>query len=438
MSVYLAEGGMRPLTPSDLNRVRQIVALQVYFPSAFTYIAPFAILPWAYAHFFWTVFTVASFTLAAYLTWILGERLDPNASFYLISFLLVNCGILYAGGNPAGIAIALCAIASSCFLEGRRVAIGVFCLAVSLALKPHDTGFVWLYFLLVGGVHRKYALQSLAVAIAMGIPAIVWISHVSPHWIEGLVSNLSATSVHGGITDPGPNAMGSSGGGSIIDLQTVISVFKDEPRVYNPITYLICGTLILVWAVVSLRARFSIQRAYLALAAIAALSLLPVYHRTHDAKLLLLTVPACAMLSAEDGILGKIALVMTSTTIVLTSDFPLALLAMVSPNLNSSGTNLSGKILKALIARPMPLILLALGCFYLVIYVKRRGDEATEPSGSNEPAIVAEPPTQFIQPMQFGLVGVQSERLSHNIAMCRWQVKKGSSSLLVNHDRYFA
>jgi hypothetical protein len=176
----------------------------------------------------------------------------------------------------------------------------------------------------------------------------------------------------------------------------VISVFKDEPRLYNPITYLVCGALLLAWAVVTLRARFSIQRAYLALAAIAALSLLPVYHRTHDAKLLLLTVPACAMLLAEGGILGKIALLMTSAAIVLTSDFPLALLAMISKNLDSSAINLSEKILTVLIARPMPLILLAVGCFYLAIYVKRRAGEATEPSASNGLAIVAQPKTPFI------------------------------------------
>ncbi len=55
--------------------------------------------------------------------------------------------------------------------------------------------------------------------------------------------------------------------------------------------------------------------------------MLPVYHRPHDAKLLLLTLPACAMLLAEGKLTGRIALLLNSAAIVLTSDLPLALLA---------------------------------------------------------------------------------------------------------------
>src|SRR6266568_8219068 len=393
MSVYLAEGGSRPLTPSDLNRVRQVVALQVYFPTAFIYIAPFALLPWPMAHLFWTVLTAAGFTLAAFLTWTLGEKLAPSASFYLICFLLVNCGILYAGGNPAGIAVALCIVASWCFLQDKHVIVGVLCLAVSLGLKPHDSGFVWLYFLLAGGVHRKRALQSAAIVIAMGMPAIFWVTQVSPHWIEGLLSNLSATAVHGGITDPGRDAMSSSGGGAIIDLQTVISVFKDDPQFYNPVTYLVCGPLLLIWAIVTVRTRFSVSRAYLALAAIAALSMLPVYHRTHDAKLLLLTIPACALLLREGGILGKVALLVNTAAIVLTSDFPLALLVTLSKDLSKSVVSFGGEIVMVLIARPIPLVLLVVGCFYLAVYVRRSTEQSVASSGSGKSVLLEEIPT---------------------------------------------
>ncbi len=79
------------------------------------------------------------------------------------------------------------------------------------------------------------------------LPAILWVSHISPHWMQELSGNLSATSVPGGITDPGPNSMSGSGGGMIIDLQTVVSVFRNDPRLYNPITYLICGLLLVIW-----------------------------------------------------------------------------------------------------------------------------------------------------------------------------------------------
>ena len=375
MGVYLAEGGKSPSSPAELNKVRQVVALQVYFPTAFLYVAPFAFLPWEVAHMVWSGLTVVTFTFAAFLIWTLAQDLAPNACFYLLCFLLANCGILFAGGNPAGLAIGLCVIAVWCFLKDKHAYVGVFCFAVSLALKPHDTAFVWLYFLLAGGLLRKRALQTLVVTLALALPAVLWISHVSPHWIQELYGNLSATSLRGGITDPGPNGMSGSGGGMIIALQTVISVFRDDPNFYNPLTYLVFGSLLLVWMIVTLRTRSAAPKHYLALAAIAALSMLPVYHRPHDAKLLLLTLPACAMLLHEGGAIGRIALLLNTAAIVLTSDLPLALLVQLTKGLHLS-TDASSKVLTVLLARPMPLILLVLGAFYLWVYAWRSSIES--------------------------------------------------------------
>jgi hypothetical protein len=371
MGVYLAEGGKAPASPAEENKVRQIVALQVYFPTAFLYIAPFALLPWGVAHLFWSGLTVTAFTLAAFLIWIITQDLAPNASFYLLCFTLVNCGILFAGGNPAGLSISLCVIAVWCFLAEKYAYLGVVCLAASLALKPHDVGFVWLYFLLAGGLLRRRALQTLGLTVALALPAILWISHVSPHWIHELNGNLAATSMRGGITDPGPNGMSGNGGGMIIALQTVISLFRDDPRAYNPITYLIFGSLLLVWIAVTLRAPSTPSKHYLALAAIAALSMLPVYHRPHDAKLLLLTLPACAMLLSEGKMTGRIAILLNSAAIVLTSDFPLALLSKATGGVVQTAEGAHGNMVTILLDRPVPLVLLALGVFYLSVYVRR-------------------------------------------------------------------
>jgi hypothetical protein len=370
MKVYLAEGGERPSNPTDLQLIRQVVTLQVYFPTAFIYIAPFALLPWATAHLLWTGVTVTSFTLAAFLMWDLGHENAEQASFYLVCFLLVNCEVLFAGGNPAGITVSFCVIAVWCFLQSRFVLTGILCLAISLAIKPHDTGLVWLYFLLAGGAYRKRAMQTLALAIVLGAPAILWISQVSPHWVQELHSNLSATAVRGGITDPGPASV-SGGGGWIIDLQSVISVFRDDPRIYNPVSYLICCPLVLMWIVVTLRSRASRSRDYLALAAIAALSMLPVYHRPHDAKLLLLTVPAFALLLAEGGPIGWITLVLNTAGILVVSDIPLAILGTLSGNLHLSTAGMAGKLTMVAITRPAPLVLLALSIFYLWVYARR-------------------------------------------------------------------
>ena len=201
---------------------------------------------------------MAAFTLAAFLMWILTQERAPNAAFYLIAFMLANCGILFAGGNPAGLAIALCVMAVWCFLQNKYVWLGVVLLALSLELKPHDTGLVWLYFLLAGGAYRKRALQTLALTVATRAAANpVGISCLIPLDPGTLSQSLSVRPSVVESTTPVQVPYDGSGGGTIIDLQTVISIFRDDPRFYNPVTYLIFGSLLLVWIIITVRARAS-------------------------------------------------------------------------------------------------------------------------------------------------------------------------------------
>ena len=96
---------------------------------------------------------------------------------------------------------------------------GILCLAVSLAIKPHDAGLVWLYFLLAGGVYRKRALQTLLITVVLGLSAFLWVSHVAPHWMRDWRSNLAAISAHGGLNEPGPASVTGRTAGMVIDLQ---------------------------------------------------------------------------------------------------------------------------------------------------------------------------------------------------------------------------
>jgi hypothetical protein len=251
-------------------------------------------------------------------------------------------------------------------------------MAVSLAIKPHDAGLIWLYLLLAGGVYRKRALQTLAVTVLLALPAILWMSHIAPHWLGDWQSNLSVMSARGGILDPGPaSTPGFRDLGMIIDLQTVISVFRDDPRIYNPASYLACGALLLAWSIITLRSRFSLARAWLALAVVVPLTLLVTYHRSYDAKLLLLTVPACAMLWTEGGPGRWIALLASSAGVVSTGDIPSALLTIFSNNIHLGTTGIYDKILTVALKRPIPLILLAIVVFYLWEYVLH-ADPGTE------------------------------------------------------------
>jgi hypothetical protein len=205
----------------------------------------------------------------------------------------------------------------------------------------------------------------------IAIAAILWVTSIAPHWMGELNSNMLATSAHGGINDPGPASASGRYAYMIIDLQAAISVFRDDPSIYDPVSYLVCGALLLAWSVRTIRARFSPARAWLALAAVVPLTMLVTYHRPWDAKLLMLAVPACAMLWAEGGKIRWIALLVTTAGVVLTADIPLTILVIFTRDLSINTASLSGQILKAVLTRPTPLILLLMSIFYLWIYLRR-------------------------------------------------------------------
>jgi len=366
-SVYQSTGGECPLESAE---ARSAVVTYIHLPTTFIFIAPFAILPWGPAHLLWLAFTAGVLTLAGLLMWILGARYAPKVSIFLICILLANCEMIFGGGNTAGVVVGLCVVAVWCFLEKRFELVGVLCLVVSLAIKPHDAGLIWLYFLLAGGVCRKRAMQTLLITAVLGFSAFLWHSHLSPTWMQDWSYNLSVDSAPGAAGAPGPASYAGHKASMVIDLQGPISVFRNDPRIYNPVSYLVCGALLLVWSVRTLTLRFSQSGAWFALAAVVPLSMLVTYHHTWDAKLLMLAIPACAILWAEGGRTGWLALLVTSAGVVLTADIPLTILLTLINNLHLFAAGLSGQILAALLMQPVQPILLAMGIFYLWVYVR--------------------------------------------------------------------
>ena len=300
LRVYLAEGGERPSDALQRGQ-RQGITVCVYPPAAFIFIAPFALLPWGPAHALWMILIAGSFILAAFLMWNTGASHAPVISGGLIALLLVNSMSLLMIGNAAGVVVSLCAVAVWCFIEERFAAAGVLCLAACLAIKPHDAGLVWLYFLLAGGVYRKRALQTLAVTAALAIPAVVWVGQVAPHWMRELNSNLATLSAPGGLNSPDPTTASTGTAAMVVNLQSVVSVFRDDPRIYNSVSYLVCGALLL-----------------------------------------------------------------NTAGFVLTGDIPLALLVSLTRSLHVDTAGLPGKMLTVVLARPAPLMLLAMSVFYLI------------------------------------------------------------------------
>jgi hypothetical protein len=365
LSVYRAVGGDGG---SSTEKTRQIVTRYLYLPNTFAISLPFAMLPWGIAQAIWMALTGGTLLLASLLIWDIAADYAPIVSGAMIGFFLANSEVVLILGNSAGFAVGLCVVAVWCFLRERFIVAGVVCLAVSLALKPQDAGLIWLYFLLAGGVRRKYALATLLVTAVLALPAVLWVWHIAPHWFEEWRANVTTLSSAGGVADPGPTSAGSHRLGLMVNLQAAFSFFRDDPHFYNAIAYFISAPLLFLWALGAWRSARSPQSGWLAMAAIAPLTLLPVYHHLYDAKLMLLTVPACAMLWAKGGWAGRLALLVNAVAFVLTGDLPWAVLLGLIERVRLGANAWMGQFLSAAQVIPAPAILLVTGSFYLWLY----------------------------------------------------------------------
>lgn len=379
---YQEEGGE---TPQDTQMTRKTETQYIYLPTAFSITVPFALLPFRVAQIVWLLASGGSMILAAFLMWEAGARWAPLLAGILLGFTLANCELFLAIAGPGGLAIGLCVVSAWCFVRGRFTLWGILGFAASLMLKPHDGALIWLYFFLAGGVHRKRALQTLVAVLILSLPSIVCTSYIANHWLGEFLANLAANSAHGALSDPGVSSKAGHGIAMIISLQTVFSFFYDSPAFYNPASYLICGVLLLIWGVRVTRTTVTEETAWLGLAPVAALSMLPVYHRLDDAKVLFLVVPACALLWSR-GRIGRIAITITAAQILLTCAIPWAIFFALTKHLPVPNSELGRQILIAAQVMPAPLILLITTVFYLWVYQRSAGKKHIEEPAANQGA----------------------------------------------------
>jgi len=230
---------------------------------------------------------------------------------------------------------------------------------------------VWLYFLLAGGILRKRALQSVFITAVIGLMACLWLSHVAPGWMHDWHANLATISARGGINEPGPDSVSGRSIFMVVDLQAAISVFRNDPAFYNAVSYAICGAFLLAWAAWTLRTRFTVEKAWQAMGAAAAFTMLITYHRPWDAKLVMLAIPSCCLLWARRGRVGKIGFLITATAVLFAGDVPLSAVTTLASYLKLSTAGLGGQLLALVLIRPESIALLAMGIFYFWVYLRR-------------------------------------------------------------------
>ena len=378
LRVYSKESGEFPVIPSKKQFFLRATMVCVNLPTTLFLVVPLALLPWSLSHVLWLILVACCMIAAALLAHDLAREYAPGPALLLICLMMVNSEVLFATGNTAGIAVGLCVVAVWCFVRQRLEWLGILSMALSLAIKPHDSGLVWLFLLLAGGVLRKRSLQVLAVVALITIPAVLWFSSAAPDWSRELRANLASTSAHGDISDPGPASISRKGSADVlIDLQTVASVFDDNPRVYNPLVYAVCGLLLLGWGFQLLRTPASTINTWYALAAVAPLAMLFSYHRPYDARLLLLAIPACSLIWASGGIASRIAVIPNFAAVLFTSDIPLAIMTLLTAHVDILSLGGLQKILLLPLVRPAPLALFAAALMNLWIYLKWAGKDST-------------------------------------------------------------
>jgi hypothetical protein len=382
LRVYLAEGGGRLWNTA---RDRTIITQYEYPPSAFYLTLPFALLPWKPAHILWIAITSGGLIFSAFLLWQLCAETAPLLAGALIGFLLANSEVLIVLGNVSGIVICLCIVAVCCLIRERFVLAGILCLALALIVKPHDSAMIWLCFLLAGGTYRRRALQTLGVASATGLAAALCMWKIVPAWVSELRSNIAGLTVRGAINDPGPASAGGHGLGMFVNLHVIFSLIADNPAFYKPASYAISAVLLLVWAWAALRSRPTPGNAWLSMAAASALTMLPMYHHLYDTKLMLLAVPACAMLCARGGSLGRTAAAVTAATFVLVGDLTWTIILSLLATVHVTSSKLAEAIFAAVQVVPAPLAILLMGSFYTWMCVRQARDDV-------EPALA--PPAQ--------------------------------------------
>lgn len=352
--------------------VRQVVTLYFYPPTIFAVTAPFATLPFAIAQALWVGCSAAFCILSTFLAWDLAAQRASFLAGALLSFCLVNSISSIFWGNPAGLAVGLCVIAVWCIFRERFTVLGVLCLAISLALKPNDSGLVWLYLFFAGPPYRKRAMQTLAALAIYIFPFVLWVCRVSPHWPEEMRTNYLVLSAHGTISDPGPSAALSRGASMLTDLRSVFSFFWDDPHFYNLASFTVIAVLLIVWIREFHRAELTSARAWFHLAAVAALSPLASYHRIYDARLIVLTIPALALLWTDGGRIARIALLINGAAIIATSDLPWVLYLFTMAKLDPAPTGMFKQLRIACVSLTVPLTLLATAVIYLWALMRDR------------------------------------------------------------------
>ncbi len=356
---FLAAGGV------DNDPIVWTPYSALYPPFSLVALTPIAALPYPVAHALWEVLIAVSFSAAALLIAALcasAASAAVLATTLLLAAFTFSSTILLMLGQISGVVIALLAIGFFCLIRHRFLPIAVLCFTAAVLLKPHDAALPLLY-LLFAGRHWRHAFASVFVlSVVFAAGSLVWFQHMpaTAHWLPELQANLAGNAAPGAANNPA----GRLEGVELTNLQALYGLLHDRPAFYNDASFATTALLLAAWLVPVIRLRNTFGKHALAIAAIACLALLPVYHRQYDTRILLLTFPAAAFLLSQKprriwGLLGS--LLLAAATVLVSHHFHRILLLYRSDAIEHAS---AARCL--LLYRPIEISMLIL-CLYFLL-----------------------------------------------------------------------
>ena len=371
---FLRAGG----TDEDAQVFRPFSAL--YPPFSLAVLAPVAALPYPVAHRLWLVSIAALVSIAVLAVLDLCSDFSALAPPILLSLFIASSTILLMLGQISGPVIALLVIGFWCLLRGRAVWVAVLCFTIALCLKPHDAALLVCYLPFAGRPWRRAFVAIAALTAILVVAGTVWCAATpaSAGWLSDLRANLHGNAAPGGADDP---SLRSTEALYMANLQPLFATLTPSPAL--PTVFAIATVLLLLaaWLPLALRVPNTLPKHLLAIASLACLTLLPLYHRQYDTRLLLLAFPAVSFLLSrprDRGPWGLLSFAALAIATVLTSHQYLQKFA--SRFLQGIATAPPLKVL--ILLRPLPLSELALAVILLAaFYAFARSNESSAPIG---------------------------------------------------------
>ena len=253
--------------------------------SAFTLIAPIAILPWHIAHPVWLVITVLSFALTVISLLAVADLLPLShlsLLFFTLALALAPFHTALAAGSIVTVAVAVSAAAVWAASRRHEFAAGLL-LAAAIGLKP-QIGLPFCLYYLVRRIWRIPAIALAAVAALFAFALLRCAASGTP-WLQNYLYDarvLLGPGSLGDFTEADPLRFG------LLNFHVAAYAILHNRQLATIAALAIAAVAGVIWLFFTLRnSQQNAATALLSLSTLVTLSLLPVYHRFYDGTLLI-------------------------------------------------------------------------------------------------------------------------------------------------------